>query len=458
MDSFDVIIIGSGTAGQTAAFELNSHGLQVAVVEQSKTPGGVCVLAGCQAKKWFYEAMETTARANHLMQKGVVSPPVMDWQAIMKEKNRFTAGVPKSTINGFEKAGVAVIEGSATFINDNSIECDGKQYSADKFIIATGAKPLDLPITGSQHMLSSDEFLELNELPPRFVFVGGGFISFEFAHFVARLNTAEAKQTTILEVAPRPLGPFDEEMVEQLMVASEMDDIDILTDVKISSIESFDNGYQVKLADGSVIEADVVVNGAGRQPAIEGLGLDQAGVEYSRRGIAVDEHMLTSKPHIFAVGDCAATIQLARVADYESMVAANTIIADKGKTQWPSVDYQLVAALLFTYPQYGMVGQTEQALIDKGVEYIKSEAYDLTWPSYRRIGMEHAAYKILATPDGQLLGAHFLSDQAGGMLNTIRLAMLNGTKADQLYQQMIMAPYPTRESDMMYMLKPLINA
>ncbi|MBT8439011.1 MAG: NAD(P)/FAD-dependent oxidoreductase [Gammaproteobacteria bacterium] len=458
MREYDVIIIGSGTAGQTAAFELRSHGLQVAVVEQSKTPGGTCALAGCQAKKWFYEGMETAARAHHLLHKGVISPPAMDWQAFLNEKNRFTSGVPKGTLNGFKKAGIDVIEGSAKFIDDNRIDCNGEQYSAESFIIATGAKPLNLAIEGAEYMISSDHFLELTELPPRFVFVGGGFISFEFAHFVARLNEAEQGQITILEVASRPLGPFDADMVEQLMLASEMEDIDILTDVNITSIEKSGSSYLVKLADETVIEADVVVNGAGRQPVIEGLALDQTGINYNRRGIAVDENMRTSKANIFAVGDCAATIQLARVADYESLLAANTILGDKGNADWPAIDYKLVPAMLFTYPQYGMVGHTEQALIDAGIEYIKSEDYDLGWPSYRRIGMEHAAYKILASPDGYLLGAHFLSDQASGLVTTIRLAMLNGVTVDKLYHQIMMAPYPTRESDMTYMIKPLINS
>ena len=457
MVTYDVIIIGSGTAGQTAAFELKSHGLNVAVIEQSKTPGGTCALAGCQAKKWFYEGMETAARAQHLMQKGVVAPPAMDWQALLKEKNRFTSAVPRGTLNAFKKADIDVIEGGATFVDDKTIECNGQLLLADKFIIATGAKPLNLPIEGSKNMISSDEFLELAELPARFVFIGGGFISFEFAHFVARLNNAEDGQVTILEAASRPLGPFDEDMVEQLMLASEVDGIDILTEVQVNAIEKTASGYRVKLADEAVIEADLVVNGAGRQPAIDGLGLDQAGIDYTRRGIGVDEQMRTSKAHIFAVGDCAATVQLARVADYESVIAANTILGDKIEADWPSIDYDFIPAILFTYPQYGMVGYTEQALIDKGIEYNKSEGYDLGWTSYRRIGMEHAAYKILASPEGDILGAHFLSDQASGMVNTIRLAMLNGITVDKLYHQVMMAPYPTRESDLTYMLKPLLS-
>lgn len=457
MSWYDVIIIGTGTAGQTAGYALQSHGLKIAVVEQSDKPGGTCALAGCQAKKWFYEGMETAARAQHLVNKGVEQLPRISWKKLLEEKNRFTNSIPKSTLNGFAKAGIDVLEGQAGFVDTKTIDVDGDKYTANNFIIASGAKPLQLPFAGSEHMITSEQFLELAELPQRIVFVGGGFISFEFAHFVARLNTAENRQTTILEVAERPLGPFDEDMVEQLIIASEMDDIDILTEVKIEQIEQTADGYIVHLSDDETLEADLVVNGAGRQADIDELGLDDIGIEYSRRGITVDKQMQTNASNIYAIGDCAATIQLARVADYEAQIAAQNILNGKADNALPLIDYHTVPSVLFSYPQYGMVGQTEQALKAAGTEYVKSEAYDLGWPSYRRIGMEHAAYKILASPDGQLLGAHFLSDQAAGMVNSIRLAMLNGISVEKLYRQSLMAPYPTRQSDMTYMLKALIE-
>lgn len=461
MNNYQVIIIGTGTAGQTAAYTLQQQGLKVAIAESSERPGGICALAGCQAKKWFYEATEAMARSHHLLGKGITDQPTVSWADLVKEKNSFTSGVPKGTLSGLAKAGIDVLEGSASFIDANTLKVSDQQYQADTFIIATGAEPFSLPIDGAEHLLTSNDFLDLDALPPRFVFIGGGFISFEFAHFVARLNPAADREVTILEVAERPLGPFDEEMVEQLMLASEVEDIDIRTEVRIEAIEPAGDGFQVKLADGEIIEADLVVNGAGRQPAINGLGLDELGIDYTRRGISVDAQMRTSVANIFAIGDCAATVQLARVADYEAQLAAKTILDDqaikeaKSGRGWQPIDHHTIPAVLFTYPQYGMVGQTEQALQAAGVEYIKSEGYDITWPTYRRIGMNHAAYKILASVDGKLLGGHFISDNASGMVNAIRLAMLNDINVDTLYHQSVMAPYPSRESDMSYMLKPL---
>jgi glutathione reductase (NADPH) len=125
------------------------------------------------------------------------------------------------------------------------------------------------------------------------------------------------------------------------------------------------------------------------------LALEAAGVRYSKRGIAVDERMPTSNPHVFAVGDCAATVQLARVSDYEAHVAAKNILAELRNTERAKIDYPAVPAMLFTYPQYGMVGKIEAALIQQNTSYRKSFAKNLQWPTYQRIGLKHAAYKIL---------------------------------------------------------------
>lgn len=455
MSDYDAVVIGTGTAGQTAAYELKANGLTVAVVEKSATPGGICALAGCQAKKWFYEAAEIAAKAHHLDGKGIVSAPQIAWADLLREKNKFTNTVPDSTLSGLEKAGIETIAGAGRFLDNHSLNVDCRKISARFFIIASGARPMALPIDGIEHAMTSDQFLELPSLPRRFVFIGGGFIAFEFAHFVARLGTGDSRETTILEAAARPLGPFDAEMVSLLMAASKAEGIDIHTGVNITALERNGNAFKVLTDNGIVYAADAVVNGAGRQADIADLDLDRAGIDFSRRGIKVNARMQTTQPHIYAVGDCAATIQLARVADGEAMVAAESIVGNQNGNSWPALDYSAVPAVLFTYPQYGMVGATEEALEAEGIPFNKSFGKQLAWPTYRRIGMTNAAYKILTGENGAFLGAHILSDNAAGIINTIRLAMLNRIPVETLYRQSMLSPYPSRESDMLYMLKPL---
>ena len=200
-----------------------------------------------------------------------------------------------------------------------------------------------------------------------------------------------------------------------------------------------------------------MVHGAGRVPDLATLGLNAAGVEYSKRGIGVDHSLRTSNRRIFAVGDCAATIQLARVADEEAHVAADNILAEMDLGRKATMDYRAVPAVLFTYPQFAMVGKTEEDTKQEVQSYRKSFAKNLSWPTYQRVGLKDAAYKILIDGKNQILGAHILSDHAAGMINTIKQAMLHQTTVDELYRQTIVSPYPTRESDLSYMLKPLLT-
>ena len=456
MDAYDVVVVGSGTSGQTAAFDLNEKGLRVAVVEKSKRPGGTCALAGCQPKKWFYEAAETIAKARHLAGKGIVSAPEGSWARVLEQKRQFTSGIPEGTIQNFQKSGIDLVAGNAEFLDDKTLSVDGEKIQAKFFVLATGAKPMDLPIEGMAHVITSDDFLELSELPPSIVFIGGGFISFEFAHFAARLGSTN-QRSVILEAADRPLGTFDAEMVELLVAASRAEGIDVRSRIEIEAIEKHANGFSVRTTNSGSFEADLVVHGAGRTPDLDALGLETAGVEFSKRGISVDQTLRTSNRRIFAVGDCAATIQLARVADQEAHVAAENILAALDLGRKATLDYRAVPAVLFTYPQFAMVGQTETDLKQTQTPYRRSFDKNLGWPTYKRVGLKNAAFKILVDPNNQILGAHILSDQTTGMINTIKQAMLHETPVDELYRQTIVSPYPSRESDLSYMLKPLLS-
>ncbi|MFZ3044528.1 MAG: NAD(P)/FAD-dependent oxidoreductase [Desulfatirhabdiaceae bacterium] len=455
MNDFDVVVVGSGTGGQTAAYDLRDAGLKVAVVEKSDRPGGTCALYGCQPKKWYDEVAETIARSRHLEGKGITLLPDADWSRIRLQKNEFTSGIPVETVNGFTDAGITFLEGEGHFLSEDTLEVDGKSVKAGYFILATGAGPMSLPIAGSGNIVTSNDFLDLETLPQRIVFVGGGFISFEFAHFAARLGSKNQK-ITILEVQDRPLGPFDAEMVDLLVVASREEGIEVRTGVQIDSIKKQGSELCIETGQGETLYADLIVNGAGRIPDLEKLALDAGGIDYSRRGITVDAGMRTSNPHVFAVGDCAATVQLARVADYEGHVAARNVLAKLKGGPEMTIDYGAVPSMLFTYPQYGMVGETEDTLKKQDLSYRKSFGKNLNWPTYQRVGMKHAAYKILVGADNHILGAHILSDNASGLINTLKQAMINGTSVEELYWQNIMSPYPTRESDLIYMLKPFL--
>lgn len=450
----DVLIVGAGTAAQTAAYDLIAEGYDVTVVEKSNAPGGVCALHGCQAKKYFYELTELMAKSKHLLGAGVESVPQISWFQTLQAKNQFTSAVPENTVQNLKGNGIQYLQGSAIFVDDERIQIGDKIYHPRFIVLASGAKPMDLPINGADLLKSSNYFLDMVQLAKKIVFVGGGFISFEFAHFAARLG---AEDVTILEVMDRPLGPFDEDMVQQLVIASAAEGIRVKTGIKIEKIVQNGADYTVLLGSGEQLSADLVVHGAGRIADIEDLNLSVANIQTNGRGIEVDGQMQTSNNKVYAIGDCAATLQLARVADMEGHKAAASIVAQDSSEQVETMEYGMVPAVLFTYPQLAMVGKTEEELVQDGLKYWKSSDKDLSWPTYKRIGMKHAAYKILVDNDSKFLGAHFISDNATGLVNCLKQAMLDGMTVQELYQANIMSPYPSRESDLIYMLEPLLD-
>lgn len=456
MSELDVLIIGAGTAGQTAAMDLVVEGYRVAVAEKTTTPGGVCALHGCQAKKWLYEVAELVARSRHLNNLGVTSPPTVNWSEIVAAKNSFTSEIPQNTIRNLKGNGIDYLEGDAVFVDPDTVMVGDKVLKPRFIVIATGAKPMDMSFEGSNCLATSNDFLALEQLPKRIVLVGGGFISFEFAHFAARLGCLP-EDVLILEVMDRVLTPFDSDMVDQLLEATRAEGIQVQTGVSIMSIEKDSSGYTITMASGERIETDLIIHGAGRIPDIEDLNLEAAGIDFNRRGIEVDPQMTTSNQKVYAIGDCAATVQLARVADEEAHLAATNITAHDHKEPLEEIDYQAVPATLFTYPQLGMVGKTEDELRREGLNYWKSFDKNLSWPTYRRIGMKHGAYKVLVDDDGKILGAHIIGDNTTGLINCFKQAMLDSMTVGELYGANIITPYPSRESDIIYMLESLLD-
>lgn len=361
MKTYDVVVIGTGTAGQTAAFELSEHGCRVAVIEQSTEPGGICALHGCQSKKYFYEAAETAARCRHLLGKGIDKVPETSWADILKEKNKFTEKIPENTVKNIQSSGMDYFEGKAVFEDDSTLAVGNETIQGRCIIIATGSEPMKLPVKGAENVITSNDFLALDHLPERIALVGGGFISFEFAHFAARLGS-KSGSIHILEAQDRVLGAFDSDMVGQLIAASYADGISVHTGIKISEVIKKKNQFKVICKPDKTFDVDLVVNGAGRRPNIAGLNLEASGIEYSKKGIAVDGSMRTSNKNVFAVGDCVASVQLARVADMEAKTAAGAVLNELDGSPYNPMDYQVVPAVLFTYPQLGMVGKTEDQL------------------------------------------------------------------------------------------------
>src|SRR5438270_5742975 len=241
MRKFDLIVIGSGSAASVVASRCRKAGRQVAVVD-SRPFGGTCALRGCDPKKVLVGVAEIIDLSHRMESKGVAHAKEIriNWPELMYFKRSFTEPVPKRREEEFSKAGIAIFHGHARFTDNTTVKVgeQGKLLSAKYILVATGAKPAKLNIPGEAYITTSEEFLELNDLPRRIVFAGGGYISFEFAHIAARAGA----ETTIIHRSKKPLGQFDPDLVEQLVQRTRELGIDVRLQTELKGIDRTANG------------------------------------------------------------------------------------------------------------------------------------------------------------------------------------------------------------------------
>ncbi len=284
--TFDLVVIGTGAATSTVASQCRAADWQVAIVD-SRPFGGTCALRGCDPKKVLVGAAEVIDWHHRMKGKGIRAEKVgIEWSELMRFKRSFTEPVPKHRETSFSKAGIAAFHGHARFVGPTAIQVGNDILEGRHVVVATGAMPEKLQIPGAEYVTTSDQFLELNELPPRIVFIGGGYISFEFAHIAARAGS----HVTILHRSSRPLTRFDPDLVDQLVKRTRDLGIDVQLQTDVKGIASTSSGLTVRASiDGEMraFQADLVVHGAGRVPEIDDLDLTVAGVKYDKRGVVV---------------------------------------------------------------------------------------------------------------------------------------------------------------------------
>ena len=444
VSEFDVAVIGTGTSAHHVVHALAGAGRRVVVIDELPY-GGTCAMRGCQPKKYLVAATGAALKAKHLGGIGISGETLIDWEALQRNKDAFVDRVPAGTESGFEKAGAETRHGRATFIGSNTLQVGDEEIRATKIVVATGAVPRPLNMPGEELLTSSDDFLNLPVMPARVTFVGGGYISFEFA-FVAM---AAGAAVTILQKGPRPLKQFDPDIVDVLVEAARAEGITVTTGACVDRIEQR-NGCLVTACGehpDDFLEADLVVHGAGRVPNTHGFGLSVAGIEVGRGGILVDEHLRSvSNPAVYAIGDVAATpFQLATTADVEGKTVAKNLL--EGDHHTP--DFAVVPSAAFTDPPIAAVGLSEAQARADGIPVRVGKGNMNGWPSSRRIGQKHAAFKtIVHRETDRILGAHLIGYGMDEAINVFALAIGQGMTATE-FKETIWA-YPTYVSDMKY--------
>lgn len=446
---FDLVVIGTGSAASAVASRCRSAGWQVAIVD-SRPFGGTCALRGCDPKKVLVGAAEAVDWARRMKGKGIQAEKLeIDWQELMRFKRSFTEPVPKNREEGFAKAGIMAFHGRARFVGPSSVQVNDDVLEGRYVVIATGQKPAGLKIPGVERLTTSDQFLELGELPKRILFIGGGYIAFEFAHVAARAGA----QVTIVHRGARPLSLFDPDLVDQIVKRTRELGVDVQLGAEVVSVER-GSGQLIVCASASgqkqTFEADMVVHAAGRVPEIDDLNLDGAGVERNARGVTVNEFLQSvSNPAVYAAGDAAASggPPLTPVASYDGIIVAANLL--KGNHQKPN--YLGIPTVVFTIPPLASVGLSESEARKQGLKFKVKEEMTSNWYSSRRIAEKYSGFKVLVEEDtDRILGAHLLGGEAEEVINLFGVAMRSGMHAADL-KHMLYA-YPTRGSDVPYML------
>jgi len=450
MAKYDVVVIGTGSAASAVAMRCRKAGKQVAVID-SRPFGGTCALRGCDPKKILVGAAEVIDWNGRMREHGIRAEELrIEWPQLMKFKRSLIADVPKHGEENFSKSGITTRHGRARFVGPTAVQVGDEVLEARNVVIAAGSRPADLNMPGAELAITSEQFLELEHVPARIVFIGGGYISFEFAHIAVRAGV----KTTILDRGQRPLERFDPDLVERLVMRTRDLGVDVHLGAEVTSIIQSPTGLDVRAhveTSDREFHADMVVHGAGRVPEIDDMHLTEAGIEWNpERGIKVNEYLQSvSNSAVYAAGDAAGSAgpPLTPVATYEGKIVAENLLQGNHH----KLNYDGVPSVVFTVPPLASVGLQEQAARQLGLKFRVNQADTSSWYSSRRVAERFSGFKVLVEElSDRILGAHLLGPDAGETINIFALAIRKGLTSADL-KDMLFA-YPTLGSDVVYLV------
>lgn len=444
---FDLVVVGTGVTSAVAS-RCREAGWTVAVVD-SHPFGGTCALRGCVPKKILVSAAEAVHAARDMADKGVPAGPLaIDWTQLIRFKRSLVNPTPQRTEEAWAKMGVDQFHGRARFVGPTTLVVGDDRLTGRRILIAAGAMPIPLQFPGAERLTTSEEFLNLDALPRHIVFVGGGYIAFEFAHIAARAGT----QATILHRGVRPLEGFDPDLVDLLVRRTRELGIRVEVDTEVRGIDAVGDHLVVRgtrSGEERRFEADMAVHSAGRVPEIHDLDLEAAGVTREKRGVSVNQFLQSvSNPAVYAGGDAAASgPPLTPKADHDAAVLVTNLLEGNRRT----ANYDGIASAVFSAPPLASVGLTEATARAAGLKFRTNWRDTSTGFNTRRVGETTSAFKVL-TEEGteRIIGAHLLGPHADEVINLFAIAIRLRIPAGELKQ--VPFAYPTHSSDVRFMV------
>ncbi|MGB3638206.1 MAG: glutathione-disulfide reductase [Rivularia sp. (in: cyanobacteria)] len=425
---YDLFIMGAGSAGAAAASKAASLGLRVAVAEQEAL-GGTCLNRGCIPKKLIVYAADFALQNKIAVDYGwSKSSSHFNWTQFIRSVHKQIDRINSSYQEKFKENGITLLRGHATFVDAHTIKVDGVEVTADKILIAVGARPFIPDIPGIEYAITSREMFHLPYLPKRLAIIGGGYIGVEFASMMDALGC----RVTVVDTSETILEGFDDDIRKSLQESLSKRGIKFISNSKATEIKHYEEGLLLTVNGKykKTIAADTILAATGRAPNTEKLDLDNAQVEMTEKGaIKVDEYSHTNQENIFAVGDCTDRLQLTPVAKKEAVAVINTVFANKSQT----VNYWQVPSAVFARPEMASIGMTENEARSEFGDSVKCYCDEFQPLMYQLASTdEQVIIKVVVEGESErVIGVHMLGEHAADIIQCLGVAFRKGiTKQD----------------------------
>ncbi len=438
-DDYDteLLVLGGGPGGYTAAFRAADLGMQVTLVERYPTLGGVCLNVGCIPSKALLHSAQVIREADHMQQHGLdFGTPKINKDKLLAWKDSITQKLTGGLAQMAKQRKVNVIKGTGKFVDDHTMSVDGENISFKQCIIAAGSQVFKLPNIpwDDKRVMDSTDALEMTDIPKTMLILGGGIIGLEMATVYSALGT----EITIVEMMPQIIPGADKDLVRPLMALSKKRYKSIKLKTKVTNVTAKRNGLEVEFDEKEKETYDKVLVAVGRVPNGNKLDADKAGVQVTERGfIEVDKQMRTNIPHIFAIGDIVGQPMLAHKATHEAKVAAEVAHGEK-----VFFDALVIPSVAYTDPEVAWVGETEITAKQKGIKYGIGK---FPWAaSGRALGLDRTEgfTKLIFDQDTDLIiGAGITGPNAGELISELSLAIEMGCEAADI--GLTIHPHPT---------------
>ncbi|PIA69894.1 glutathione-disulfide reductase [Pseudomonas sediminis] len=429
---FDLFVIGAGSGGVRAARFAAGYGARVAVAE-SRYLGGTCVNVGCVPKKLLVYGAHFSDDFEQASGFGwSLGEANFDWATLIANKNREIERLNGIYRNLLTNSGVSLFEGHARIVDAHTVEVNGQRHSTERILIATGGWPQIPDIPGRELAISSNEAFFLKQLPKRVLVVGGGYIAVEFASIFHGLGA----QTSLLYRGDLFLRGFDGAVREHLRDELSKKGLDLQFNADIASIErNADGSLAATLKDGRVLEADCVFYATGRRPMLDNLGLENVEVKLDKRGyVEVDDLFQTSAQSILALGDVIGRVQLTPVALAEGMAVARRLFKPD---EYRPLDYSMIPTAVFSLPNIGTVGLSEEQAIEDGHKVKIFESRFRPMKLTLTENPERTLMKLVVDADSdRVLGCHMVGPEAGEIVQGLAVALKAGA-TKQIFDETI---------------------